>query len=72
MIKDAGGRWTIIGHSERRQYYGETDDSVSSKIRTVIGAGLAPIVCVGERLESGMRGAPRGSSTHNLREECVT
>jgi triosephosphate isomerase len=51
MIKDAGGRWTIIGHSERRQYYGETDDSVSSKIHTVIAADLAPIVCVGERLE---------------------
>src|SRR5258705_7719540 len=51
MIKDAGGRWTIIGHSEGRQYYGETDDWVGSKIRTVIGAGLAPIVCVGERLE---------------------
>ena len=51
MIKDAGGRWTIIGHSERRQYYGETDDSVSSKIHMVIAAGLTPIVCVGERLE---------------------
>ncbi|MEK6322528.1 MAG: triose-phosphate isomerase [Acidobacteriota bacterium] len=51
MIKDAGARWTIIGHSERRQYYGETDDSVSSKIRASIGAGLSPIVCVGERLE---------------------
>ncbi|HXI91035.1 MAG TPA: triose-phosphate isomerase [Blastocatellia bacterium] len=60
MIKDAGGRWTIIGHSERRQYYGETDDSVSSKIRTVIGAGLAPIVCVGERLEE--RDAGRAES----------
>src|SRR6266851_6690860 len=46
MIRDAGARWTIIGHSERRQYYGETDDSVNSKIRAVIGAGLAPIVCV--------------------------
>jgi triosephosphate isomerase len=51
MIKDAGARWAIIGHSERRQYYGETDDTVSSKIRAVIGAGLSPIVCVGERLE---------------------
>lgn len=51
MIKDAGARWAIIGHSERRQYYGETDETVNSKIRAVLGAGLSPIVCVGERLE---------------------
>lgn len=50
MIKDAGARWAIIGHSERRQYYGETDESVNAKIRAVIGAGLSPIVCVGEPL----------------------
>src|SRR6185295_5165987 len=51
MVKDAGARWAIIGHSERRQYYGETDDSVALKIRAAIDAGLLPIVCVGERLE---------------------
>lgn len=51
MVKDAGAQWTIIGHSERRQYYGETDDSVNLKIAAAIGADLLPIVCVGERLE---------------------
>jgi triosephosphate isomerase (TIM) len=51
MIRDAGARWTIIGHSERRQYYGETDESVNTKIRASISAGLSPIVCLGERLE---------------------
>ncbi len=51
MVKDAGAQWTIIGHSERRQYYGETDDSVNLKISAAIGAELSPIVCVGERLE---------------------
>ena len=51
MLKDAGAQWTIIGHSERRQYYGETDDSVNLKISAAIGAELSPIVCVGERLE---------------------
>jgi triosephosphate isomerase len=51
MIKDAGARWAIIGHSERRQFYGETDESVNSRIRSALGAGLSPIVCVGERLE---------------------
>jgi triosephosphate isomerase len=51
MLKDAGARWVIIGHSERRQYYGERDEAVSLKIRAAIGVGLSPIVCVGERLE---------------------
>ncbi len=51
MIRDAGARLAIIGHSERRQYYGETDEMVNEKTRRAISAGLAPIVCVGERLE---------------------
>src|SRR5262245_27153755 len=50
MIKDAGARWVIIGHSERRQYYGETDESVNAKVRTSMDAELSIIVCVGERL----------------------
>ncbi|HSB10205.1 MAG TPA: triose-phosphate isomerase [Blastocatellia bacterium] len=51
MIRDAGARWAIVGHSERRQYYGETDESVNAKIRASIAAGLSTIVCVGERLK---------------------
>src|SRR6266404_2762833 len=51
MIKDAGARRAIIGHSERRQFYDETDDSVNAKIRATLGAALSPILCVGERLE---------------------
>jgi triosephosphate isomerase len=51
MIRDAGARWTLIGHSERRLYYGETDESVNAKIRASISADLSPIVCFGERLE---------------------
>lgn len=50
MIKDAGAGWSIIGHSERRQYYSESDESVNAKIRATISVGLSPIVCVGERL----------------------
>jgi triosephosphate isomerase len=50
MIKEAGARWAIIGHSERRQYYSETDETVNAKIRGALAAGLSPIVCVGERL----------------------
>jgi len=51
MLEDAGARWVIIGHSERRQFYCETDDSVNKKIQSAIKAGLTPIMCVGERLE---------------------
>lgn len=48
MLKDIGCTYVIIGHSERRQLFGETDDSVNKKIRAALRAGLKPIVCVGE------------------------
>jgi triosephosphate isomerase (TIM) len=51
MARDAGARYAIIGHSERRQYFGETDESVNRKIRAAMESGLLPIMCVGERLE---------------------
>ena len=51
MIKEAGAKYVIIGHSERRQYYNETDFTVNKKVHAVIKAGLIPIVCVGESLE---------------------
>ncbi|MBI4463112.1 MAG: triose-phosphate isomerase [Acidobacteria bacterium] len=51
MILEAGGRFTIIGHSERRQFFGETDQGVNKKIRAALGAGLQAIVCIGELLE---------------------
>jgi triosephosphate isomerase (TIM) len=48
MLTDVGCRYVIIGHSERRQYFGETDASVNQKIRAALAADLTPIVCVGE------------------------
>ena len=51
MLKSAGAEWVIIGHSERRQFFGETDETVLSRTKAAIAAGLKPIVCVGERLE---------------------
>ncbi len=51
MLAAAGCRWVIIGHSERRQYFGETDETVLKKTQAALEAGLKPIVCVGERLE---------------------
>jgi triosephosphate isomerase len=51
MLAAAGCRWVIIGHSERRQYFGETDNTVFKKAIAALEQGLTPIVCVGERLE---------------------
>jgi triosephosphate isomerase (TIM) len=51
MVKDAGASYAIIGHSERRQYFNETDETVNKKIRAALQSDLLPIVCVGERLE---------------------
>lgn len=50
MLKDAGASHVIIGHSERRQYFGETDATVNKKVKAAIKAGLTAIVCVGETL----------------------
>ncbi|MBQ4382728.1 MAG: triose-phosphate isomerase [Oscillospiraceae bacterium] len=51
MLCDLGVKYVILGHSERRQYYGETDAGVNRKVLVALEAGLTPIVCVGESLE---------------------
>jgi triosephosphate isomerase len=51
MLKVCGCGWVILGHSERRQLFGETDEAVARKLATANAEGLAPIVCVGETLE---------------------
>ena len=50
MLVETGCRYVIIGHSERRQFFGETDDSVAKKAKASLAAGLTPIICVGELL----------------------
>jgi len=50
-VKDLGLKWTILGHSERRQYYGETDEVVANKTRNAIDGGLDVIFCIGENLQ---------------------
>src|SRR5215216_2963992 len=55
MIREAGAEYVIIGHSERRQYFGETDLSVNRKTAASLTAGLIPIVCIGETLEERER-----------------
>jgi triosephosphate isomerase len=56
MLKAVGVEYVIIGHSERRQYYNETDESVNKKVKKAIAAGLVPIICVGEFLEQRENG----------------
>jgi triosephosphate isomerase (TIM) len=51
MLKEAGCYCSIVGHSERRQYFGETDETVNKKMNALLEGGLLPIVCVGETLE---------------------
>jgi triosephosphate isomerase len=56
MLKAVGCQWTILGHSERRQYYGETDEKLVVKTRLALDAGLGVILCVGENLEQREEG----------------
>jgi triosephosphate isomerase len=51
MLMEVGCRWVILGHSERRQLFGETDAGVAKKVAAVLKAGMLPIICVGETLE---------------------
>jgi triosephosphate isomerase len=57
MLKDVGCSYVIIGHSERRQFYGESDESVNKKTKATLEAGLTAIVCVGETLTERETGA---------------
>jgi len=78
LLKDAGCSHVIIGHSERRQYFGETDETVNKKAKAAIAAGLTAIVCVGETLaeresdrtftviESQLKGSLAGFSAEML------
>lgn len=50
MLRDIGCSHVILGHSERRQYFGETDESVNAKVRQALAFGLTPVVCIGESL----------------------
>ncbi|MBA2132616.1 triose-phosphate isomerase [Capillibacterium thermochitinicola] len=51
MLKELGCSYVIIGHSERRQYFGETDETVNKKVKAALRHGLKPIICVGESLQ---------------------
>ena len=67
MLVAVGATHAIIGHSERRQYFGETDDTVNLKLKSSIEAGLIPIICVGEVLEE----RDAGLTADVLRRQCL-
>ena len=67
MLVSVGCTHVIIGHSERRQYFGETDDTVNAKLKAALEAGLTPIVCVGEVLEE----REAGLTDDVLRRQCT-
>jgi triosephosphate isomerase len=67
MLLAAGCMYVILGHSERRQYFGETDDTVNMKLKAALEAGLTPIVCVGEVLEE----REAGLTEDVLRRQCL-
>ena len=68
MLKDIGCTQVIIGHSERRQFFNETDTTVNKKVKAALKAGLTPIVCVGETLEEREFGATMKIVERQIRE----
>ncbi len=67
MLRSAGVEFVILGHSERRQYYGETNELINRKARKAVGNGLRPIICVGETLEQRESGVTEQIITTQIR-----
>ena len=67
MLKSFGCQYVILGHSERRQFFGETDIGVNAKVRQAFDHGLTPIVCVGEHLEERKAGMEKGVIAEQVR-----
>src|SRR2546426_8822097 len=67
MLVEAGCRGVIIGHSERRQYFGETDEAVHEKLKAALEADLVPIVCVGETLKEREAGQTEAGLNRQFR-----
>ena len=66
MLKSIGVEYVIIGHSERRQYFAETDETVNKKLISALNCGLKPIVCVGETLEQRENGEAKNVVTKQI------
>ena len=66
MLKSIGVEYVIIGHSERRQYFAETDETVNKKVKKALGCELKPIICVGETLEQREQGVTKDIITNQV------
>lgn len=67
MLAKLNVRYVIVGHSERREMFGETDETVNKKVKAVLGAGMTPIMCVGETLDEREAGATEEKVLNQLR-----
>lgn len=67
MLKSVGCAYVIVGHSERRQLFGESDEFINRKVQAALSAGLIPIVCVGETLEQREKGETHDVVTRQLK-----
>lgn len=73
MLREAGCRYVIVGHSERRQYHGETDELVAQKVKQALAAGLKPVLCLGETLnqrEAGQTDAVIAAQLNAVLQQC--
>jgi triosephosphate isomerase len=68
MLSEAGAQGVVLGHSERRQYFGETDRALQDKVPAALDAGLQPILCVGESEEERERGETERKLRHQVQE----
>ncbi len=68
MLRDVGCRYVLVGHSERREHFGDTGEVLARKLRAALAAGLEPIYCIGERLEQREGGETEAVLTRQLRE----
>lgn len=71
MLKELGVRYVIVGHSERRQYFGETDETVNLRLKAAQQHGLTPILCVGETGDQRSKGETETIITHQLKQDLV-
>jgi triosephosphate isomerase len=72
MLVDVGCSYVLIGHSERRQFFGETDETVSKKVTAALRVGLRPIVCIGESLAQRQAGETFGMVEYQVRQGLAT
>ncbi len=71
MLAKLNVKYVIVGHSERRELFGETDEVVAKKLRAVLGAGMSPILCVGETLEEREQGSTDDKVRRQVETACT-